>query len=90
MRLHVRFDERGVETGATGELVRHRQTKGAATDMFGLKPPAPHSDSTNLIQTTPSAVGPLFINFLKNLCTDITAAFAGADWGASANCKNLL
>ena len=44
--LHVRFDERGVETRATGELVRHRQTKGAATDMFGLKPPAPHSDST--------------------------------------------
>jgi hypothetical protein len=31
------------------------------------------------IRTTPSAVGPLFINFLKNLCTDITAAFAGAD-----------
>ena len=26
-----------METGATGELVRHRQTKGAATDMFGLK-----------------------------------------------------
>ena len=45
--LHVRFDERGVETGATGELVRHRQTKGAATDMSGLKPPAPHSDSTD-------------------------------------------
>src|ERR1700738_4583738 len=44
--LHVRFDERGVETGATGEPVRHRQTKGAATDMFGLKPPAPHSDYT--------------------------------------------
>jgi hypothetical protein len=38
---------RCVETGATGELVRHRQTKGAATDMFGLKPPAPHSDSTS-------------------------------------------
>ena len=37
-----------METGATGELVRHRQTKGAATDMFGLKPPAPHSDSTAL------------------------------------------
>src|SRR6266481_7948522 len=44
--LHVRFDERGVETGTTGELVRHRQTKGAATDMVDLKPPAPHSDST--------------------------------------------
>jgi hypothetical protein len=35
-----------VETKATGEIVRHRQTKGAATDKFGLKPPAPHSDST--------------------------------------------
>src|SRR5690348_1337773 len=28
------------------ELLRHRQTKGAATDMVDLKPPAPHSDST--------------------------------------------
>ena len=45
--LHVRFDERGVETGTTDELVRHRQTKGAATDMVDLKPPAPHSDSTD-------------------------------------------
>jgi hypothetical protein len=44
--LHVRFDERGVETGTTGDLVRHRQTKGAATDMVDLKPPASHSDST--------------------------------------------
>ena len=44
--LHVRFDERGVETGATGDLVRHRQTKGAATDRVDLKPPASHSDST--------------------------------------------
>jgi len=26
---HVRFDERGVETGASDELLRHRQTKGA-------------------------------------------------------------
>jgi hypothetical protein len=41
-----RFDERGVETGATGDLVRHRQTKEAATDMVDLKPPASHSDST--------------------------------------------
>ena len=32
-------DERGVETGATGDLVRHRQTKGAATDRVDLKPP---------------------------------------------------
>jgi hypothetical protein len=44
--LHVRFDERGVETGTTGDLVRHRQTKGAATDRVDLKSPAPHSDST--------------------------------------------
>src|SRR6516164_9155243 len=28
-----------VETGATGDLVRHRQTKGAATDRVDLKPP---------------------------------------------------
>ena len=46
--LHVRFDERGVETGTMGELVRHRQTNGAATDMVDLKPPAPHSYSTQL------------------------------------------
>jgi hypothetical protein len=26
--------------------VRHRQTKGAATDRGDLKPPASHSDST--------------------------------------------
>ena len=31
-------DPVGVETGTTGELVRHRQTKGAATDMFNLQP----------------------------------------------------
>ena len=35
----VRFDERDVENGATAEPVRHRQTKGAATDMFDLQPP---------------------------------------------------
>ena len=34
----LRFDERGVETGATGDLVKHHQTKGAATDMVGLQP----------------------------------------------------
>jgi len=31
-----------------GELMRHRQTKGAATDMLDLTPPAPHSDSTQI------------------------------------------
>ena len=30
--------------------MRHRQRKGAATDMFGLKPPAPHSDSTDAVE----------------------------------------
>ena len=28
-----------METGATGDLVRHRQPKGAATDRVDLKPP---------------------------------------------------
>src|SRR5262249_8782987 len=51
--LHVRFDERGVETGATGDLVRHRQTKEAATDMVDLKSPASHSDSTILSGSRP-------------------------------------
>jgi hypothetical protein len=46
--LHVRFDERGVKTGTTGDLVRRRQTKGTATNMVDLKPPASHSDSTNV------------------------------------------
>ena len=41
-------DPVGVETGTTGELVRHRQTKGAATDMFEPKATAPHLDSTAL------------------------------------------
>ena len=43
---HVRFDERGVETGATAELMRHRQTKEAATDRPDLPLTAPHPDST--------------------------------------------
>src|SRR5262244_3698590 len=46
-RVTASGDPVGVETGATGDLVRHRQTKGAATDMVDLKPPASHSDSTN-------------------------------------------
>ena len=33
---HVRFDERGVETEAWWRLVRHRQTKGPATDRLHL------------------------------------------------------
>jgi hypothetical protein len=37
--LHVRFDERDVETEVTAEPLRHRQTKEAETDMFGLPPP---------------------------------------------------
>jgi hypothetical protein len=36
-----------VETGATGDLVRPRLTKGAATDRVDLKSPASHSDSTD-------------------------------------------
>src|SRR3979409_2138420 len=47
-RVTASGDPVGVETGTTGELVRHRQTKGAATDMLDLKPPASHSDSTIL------------------------------------------
>ena len=37
--LHVRFDERDVETEPWCEPLRHRQTKEAATDMFYLQPP---------------------------------------------------
>ena len=46
-RVTASGDPVGVETGATGDLVRHRHTKGAATDRVDLKPPASHSDSTN-------------------------------------------
>ncbi len=35
-----------METGATAELLRHRQTKEAATDRLHLTLTAPHSDST--------------------------------------------
>jgi len=41
-------DPVGVETGTTGDLVRHRQTKGAATGRVDLKSPASHFDSTDL------------------------------------------
>src|ERR1700680_3063619 len=36
---HVRFDEGGSGNGAMVEPLRHRQTKGAETDMPGLPPP---------------------------------------------------
>jgi hypothetical protein len=48
-RVTASGDPVGVETGATGDLVRHRQTKGAATDRVDLKPPASHSDSTEAL-----------------------------------------
>ena len=38
------FDERDVETEATAEPLRHRQTKGTETDMFSL--PSPRHIST--------------------------------------------
>ena len=43
-KLPVRFDERDVETDATAEPLRHRQTKGTETDMFSL--PSPRHIST--------------------------------------------
>lgn len=36
LEAHVRFDERGVETGFMVRTVRHRQSKEAATDMPDL------------------------------------------------------
>src|SRR6516165_10272376 len=38
----------GCGNGATAEPVRHRQTKGAATDMFDLQPPRHISTLRNL------------------------------------------
>jgi hypothetical protein len=40
-----------------GELMRHRQTKGAATDMLDLTPPAPHSDSTVCHERAVASIG---------------------------------
>ncbi|AYN25676.1 hypothetical protein D8682_00920 (plasmid) [Buttiauxella sp. 3AFRM03] len=37
LEAHVRFDERGVETGFMVRTVRHRQSKEAATDMPDLQ-----------------------------------------------------
>ena len=34
---YARFDEGGQDTVTTIKLVRHRQTKGAVTDRFGLR-----------------------------------------------------
>ena len=47
----VRFDERGVETEAMAKLVRHRQPKGADTDMLRLPPPR----HTSTLPRSPSA-----------------------------------
>lgn len=43
---HVRFDERGVGTGATVEPLRHRQTKGTETNTLILNRHIPHLNST--------------------------------------------
>src|ERR1700716_2177174 len=50
---HVRFDERDVETGAMVGPLRHRQTKGAETDMTGLPPPR-HIPTLPFSATQPS------------------------------------
>jgi hypothetical protein len=44
--------------GATAEPVRHRQTKGAATDMFDLKPPRHISTLRYLVVGTRNGQGP--------------------------------
>ena len=36
-KLHARFDEGGQEKQTMAELLRHRQTKGAATDRLDLR-----------------------------------------------------
>ena len=56
---HVRFDERDVEPGAMVGPLRHRQTKGAETDMPGLPPPRhiPTLPSTVILRLAP-APGP--------------------------------
>jgi len=43
---HARFDEGGPAEAVKARLVRHRQTKGAETDMPHLKPPEPTLYST--------------------------------------------
>ena len=56
-------DPVGVETGATGDLARHRQTKGAATDMSDLQPPRHTSTLHN-----PAALAALDVNGRSRQC----------------------
>ena len=45
------------------EPLRHRQTKGAATDMFDLQPPRHISTLRNLVVAAPPGEGPFTIRF---------------------------
>ena len=47
-----------METGATAEPLRHRQTKGAETDTLSLTSTAPHSYSTLLPAFQPLTLRP--------------------------------
>ncbi|MDX9709310.1 MAG: hypothetical protein RBT64_07115, partial [Trichloromonas sp.] len=55
------FDEGGLVTATTAKLFRHRQTKGAETDMPSLRSQQPALYSTLF---APSPFCPLFAPFL--------------------------
>ncbi len=46
---HVRFEVAGAGNGFTVRLVRHRQTKGTATDRLHLRDTAPVLDPTDFV-----------------------------------------
>ena len=56
------------KTGAMGDLVRPRQTKGAAADRVDLTPPASRSDSNDLRRSAP-AVGTVLATAATGACT---------------------
>ncbi|EBC1670931.1 hypothetical protein F6B50_19650 [Salmonella enterica] len=53
LEAHVRFDERGVETGFMVRTVRHRQSKEAATDMPDLTKLPRHISTLPVFQADP-------------------------------------
>src|SRR5437764_5396210 len=87
---HVRFDERDVETGAIVGPLRHRQTKGAETDMPGLPPPR-HIPTLPLTEPEPAYHGLKFYeNFGDFAFTTKARAVALRDFGPTLSPMNAF
>ncbi len=65
--LHVRFDERDVETEVMVEPLRHRQTKEAATAMFDLQPPR-HISTLHEAAVCRGATSGRVLEMLRTIC----------------------